>query len=395
MLSDKPKPTFGFDAFDIANRLLKENTAEHVRPEDFGPYHFLEDKPIGAGALGEVWLAEERGVDRRVAVKILWQLARPDLAAEEVKNQGRLEHPYIARLYNCGQLDDGTSWLAMEYVQGQPLDQYFRERRLSIIQRIRLFRKICEAVEYAHSEMVFHGDLKPANILVKEGSEPKLLDFGLAQSLQRAEDGAENDPEVLGFTPAYAPPEQFVGKSSGFRSDVYSLGTILYELLSGALPFDAANQTLSGIACLKRNEQPKPPSMAGSHSANSNQEIGRAAWRDLDAICIKAMHSVSNLRYSSVEALILDLDRYLNSEPVGAMQPHSRTYLVQKFIRRNRRTLSLAMSMLVAVAGIVALYTVRVAQERNRAIAEAARTRRIQKFMIDLFQNGDPQAAPS
>ena len=389
----RQKPTFGFDAFELADRLLDEDASELRRPSDFGPYRFLDDEPIGAGALGEVWLAEEHGVDRRVAIKILRQGARPDLASGEVRNQGKLEHPNIARLYNRGQLEDGTFWLAMEYVKGQPLDLYCRERGLSLAARIRLFRGICEAVQYAHSEMVFHGDLKPSNILVKEGDEPKLLDFGLAQRLQKTDDGDEKDPLVLGFTPAYAPPEQFRGKSSGFRSDIYSLGTIFYELLTGVLPFDASNKTLSEIGASKSNELPKLPS--ASLSVKHGRQIGRVAWRDLDAICLKAMHPIPNLRYSSVEALIQDLDAYVNCEPVAALQPHSRTYLLRKFVGRNRRALILATSMLAVVAGLAGFYTVRLAQERNRAIAEAARTRRIQRFMIDLFQNGDQQAAPS
>lgn len=399
---DQGEHTFGFDAFDLANRIVDENSSDQFRPDDFGPYRFIGEKPLGVGSLGDVWLAEEQGAERQVAVKFLRALPQPDLAAGEIKNQGKLEHRYVARLYNYGQLEDGTPWLAMEYVNGLPLDKYCQQRKCTVEQRIVLFRAICEAVQYAHGEMVFHGDLKPPNILVKEGGEPKLLDFGLAQRLHKSDTTDQAEPAVVGFTPAYAAPEQFRGKSSGFRSDVYSLGVILYELLAGELPFDASRHTFAEIELSKTSaEQPEPPSVVavraarGSSENNRAKEASAAEWRDLDAICLKAMHSDVNLRYSSVEALIQDLDRYIRYEPLTARLPYTRAYRLGKFVRRNSRAIVAVSAVFLLIAGVVTFYTVRLANERNKALAEAARTRRIQRFMLNLFQNGDQQAAPS
>src|SRR5580704_7016276 len=290
------KPTFGFNAFELADRMLSENKDDDFRPHDFGPYLFLGDKPLGKGSLGDVWLAEEPSAERRVAIKFLRRVTDPDLAADEIKNQGKLEHRYIARLYSNEKLEDGTPWLAMEYVKGLPLDEYCRERNCTIDQRIKLFLDICEAVKHAHGEMVFHGDLKPSNILVNDGGEPKLLDFGLAQRLHKLDIAGDAEPAVLGFTAAYAAPEQFRGKSSGFRSDIYSLGAILYELLSGELPFDASHRTFDETERSKTSaEQPEAPSAAvlrrvrKSSENNHAKEASDAEWRDLDAICLKAI----------------------------------------------------------------------------------------------------------
>ena len=400
--SSNDKATFAFNAFDLANRMINENIDEQTRPADFGPYRFLEDKPLGIGALSDVWLAEEQGAERRVAVKFLRRVALGDLAADEIKNQGKLEHRYIARLYSYGQLEDGTPWLAMEFVDGQPLEKYCETRNCTIDQRLRLFHAICEAVRYAHGEMVFHGDLKPSNILVKEGGEPKLLDFGLAQRLHTSDVAYEAESAVLGFSPAYASPEQFRGKGAGFRSDVYSLGVILYELLAGQLPFDASDRTFAEIERSKSGaEQPAAPSAivmrAARSSAGNNpaRKLRMTEWRDLDAICLKAMASDVKRRYSSVESLIQDLELYTRCEPLAARLPHSRVYRFGKFIKRNRSALLAASSIVLFVAGLVTFYTLRLTNERNKALAEAARTRRIQRFMLDVFQNGDQQAAPS
>lgn len=389
--------TFRFDAFDLADRMLEQAPAAPVRPEGFGPYRFPEDQPRGQGSLGDVWLAEEHGelgAERRVAIKLLRGISRPDLAANEVKSQAKLEHRYIARLYNHGVLQDGTPWLAMEFVDGQPLDEYCRSRNCPIDRRLAIFHAVCEAVQYAHLEKVDHGDLKPSNILVKQDGEPKLVDFGLARRLHELADSSSQAP-VAGLTPAYAAPEQFRGESPGFRSDIYSLGVILYELLCGELPFDPSKNTLLEMASLKSGtRKPEAPS-AVARRTNRDGQLSEAQWRDLDALCLKAMESDVNKRYPSVESLLRDLDRYLRCQPLAARMPHTRAYLAGKFLRRNRRAVAAASAVFVLIAGIVGFFTFRLANERNKALAEAARTRSIQRFMLDLFGNGDQQAAPS
>ncbi|MBV8847308.1 MAG: tetratricopeptide repeat protein, partial [Bryobacterales bacterium] len=391
-------PTFGFDAFDLAHRMLNEGSGPPVRPEDFSSYHFLDNHPVGSGALGDVWLAEEQGklgAERKVAVKLLRNLSRPDLAANEIKSQAKLEHRHIVRLYNHGVLNDGTVWLAMEFVEGEPLDEYCKNHHCSMEQRLLLFHSICEAVSYAHSQMVDHGDLKPSNILVKADGEPKLVDFGFARRLHATGDAAAHAP-VLGLTPGYAAPEQFLGESPGFRGDIYALGVILYELLSGEHPFDISKHSFAEIESLKTgSHQREPPSaIAKRTSASSRDRLSDSQWRDLDALCRKAMDSDAGQRYSSVEALLHDLDRYLRSEPLAARLPHTRAYRAGKFLRRNRTAVVASSLVFAAIALIVTASIVRIANARNQALAEAARTRRIQQFMLDLFGNGDQQAAP-
>lgn len=394
---------FDSDPFELASRMLDESE-ELEKPEDFGRYHFLDGGPLGRGKLADVWLAEEQGnlaAERRVAIKFLRNVSKPDVAANEIKSQAKLEHKYIVRLYDYGLLDDETPWLAMEFVDGQPLDEYCHAKNCTIDERLRLFRAVAEAVQYAHSEKVDHGDLKPSNILVKADGEPKLLDFGLARRFYPGGEIAGQAP-VLGFTPAYAAPEQFRGGSPGFRSDVYALGVILYQLLAGELPFDMSKHTYAEIESLKFGaEKPEAPSVAakrraGSAAANKAAgQLSKADWRDLDALCGKAMESEIDKRYASVESLLQDLDRYLKGEPLKARLPHSRGYQMGRFLKRNRSVVAAASLAFLVIAGMVTVFTLRLANERNKALAEAARTRRIQQFMLDLFGNGDPQAAPA
>jgi serine/threonine protein kinase len=392
---------FDCDPFDVAGGMLDDVETEIERPDDFGPFRFLDETPVGRGELGDVWLAEEEGANRRVAVKFLRRLTHSEVAANEIRNQGKLEHRYIARLYRYDIPKDGTPWLAMEYVDGLRLDVYCREQNCTVDQRLRLFHAIAEAVQYAHSEKIDHGDLKPSNILIKKGGEPKLLDFGLARHFQSSSDIARQE-KVAGFTPAYAAPEQFRGSSAGFRADVYSLGVILYELLAGELPFDGVNRTLAEIERLKFSpEKLTPPSVVARRKVDTaattphREQLSQRDWHDLDALCLKAMESNPNNRYSSVETLIQDLERYMRGELLKARLPHSYGYRSSKFLKRNRRVVVAASLTLVAILGLVTFFTFRLANERDKALAEASRTHRIQRFMLDLFGNGDRQAAAS
>lgn len=392
---DSTKPIFGFDAFEIVNRFLEEESTAAL-PDDFGPYHFLGNEPLGVGALGDVWLADEKGAERRVAIKFLREVSEKDFAANEIKNQGRLEHRYIARLYSYGSLDDGTPWLAMEHVDGYPLDEYCRDRNCTIEERLRLFHEIAEAVQYAHTEKVDHGDLKPSNILVKENGEPKLLDFGFGRRIQHIDETLAMP--VLGLTPAYAAPEQFRGESAGFRSDIYSLGVILYELLAEELPFDSSKLTYAEIKSLKATSQePPPPSAIAKRKGGRRHDrrLSRDQWLDLDSLCLKAMDSDTARRYSSVESLIRDLDCYQRCQPLSARAPHSVRYRYGKFLKRNRAGILATTVVLTVIASIVTFFTARVMKERNKALAESARVQRIEQFMQDLFQGGAGEAGPS
>lgn len=397
-MDEKDNPTeriFDLDAFDIADRMLDSASADPIRPNDFGPYRFFPDQPpLGRGTMGDVWLAKEEKVDRLVAIKLLRRTSEPDIwVGREIKRLGALEHQFIARLYNHGLLEDGTPWLAMEYVEGESLDKYCQERNSPIRERLALFREVCKAVQYAHLRGIIHGDLKPSNIRVTREGQPKLLDFGLAEQYRNTDGTMTQSPSPLGFTPAYASPEQFRGEPVGVYVDVYALGVVLYELLAGKPPFDTSNSTYAEIEKLKTSERkPDPPSVVASASARG---LTRADWRDLDAICLHAIASDIKHRYSSVEALIQDIDRFKNCEPVKARLPYTSSYRPVKFLRRNRVAVLATCLVFLAAAGTVTFYTLRLARERNKAQAEAARSKRIAEFMQKLFQGDDNEVGPA
>jgi serine/threonine-protein kinase len=347
----------------------------------FGPYRL--GKLLGEGGMGVVFLAERDDLKSMVAVKILrdaWMSpARRARFLAEQRTLAQLNHPSIARLYDADTLDDKTPFFAMEYVDGVPLTDYCEQHNSSIEDRLRLFRTVSEAVDYAHRHAVIHRDLKPSNILVKADGTPKLLDFGIAKQLDPQDQAAAQTRTGLRLmTPAYAAPEQIRGEQVGIGSDVYSLGVILYELLARRLPFD-----LTGLAPgeaemrLLEAEPPKP-----------------GAGEDLDVLCLTAMHKDPVRRYRSVEALIRDLDHYLNGEPLDA-RPDTFRYRLGKFVKRNRRSVIASTVGIALLVTLVIFFTVRLSKARDAAVAEAARTRRIQQFMLDLFNGGDKTAGPA
>jgi len=378
------------DLAQIAHQTLAADPAL-PGPAQFGPYRV--QRLLGEGGMGVVYLAERADLGSLVAIKVLrdaWlSPARRERFASEQQTLAQLNHPSIARLYDADTLVDGTPWFVMEYVDGVPLTDYCLRNQCSIQQRLLLFRAVCEAVEYAHQHAVIHRDLKPSNILVKSDGTVRLLDFGIAKQIESLD--APTDQTRTGLrlmTPAYASPEQIRGERVGIHTDVYSLGVILYELLAGRLPHDVANLTPGEAATLIVQRQPAKPSTSALNSANT------AAWADLDVLCLTAMHKDPERRYRSVEALVRDVDHYLKGQPLEA-RPDSLRYRAGKFIRRNRRPVVAAGLAFALVIGLIVFFTVRLTVARNVAISEAARTQRIQQFMLNLFQGGDEAAGPS
>src|SRR5712692_1043929 len=252
-----------------------------------GPYRII--KLLGEGGMGVVYLAEREDLGSEVAIKILpnaWMSpARRERFALEQRTQSRLNHPSIARLYDAGALDDGTPWFAMEYVEGRPFIDYCKQSGASLEQRLRLFRSVCEAVQYAHRQAILHRDLKPSNILVKADGSIRLLDFGIAKQLDPMEGGIDLTRTGLGLaTPAYAAPEQVRGEPAAIQADVYSLGVILYELLAGRLPFDFSSRTPAEAAAAIETETPERPSIAARRTLSES----KAVWSDLDVLCLTA-----------------------------------------------------------------------------------------------------------
>ena len=382
----------------LANHLLDEN-ASSLAAREFGPYRVL--RVLGEGGMGVVYLAERRDLGSLVALKVLrdaWlSPARRERFASEQRTLAQLNHPAIARLYDADALADGTPWFVMEYVEGVPLTDYCSQHNSSIEERLNLFRAVCEAVQYAHGHAVIHRDLKPSNILVKDDGTIRLLDFGIAKQLESLDTSVNQTMTGLRLmTPAYAAPEQIRGDRVGIQTDVYALGVILFELLTGQLPFDLSNLTPAEAAIIITEHEPgKPSSIARSKKdVPAASFVSKTSWGDLDVLCLTAMHKDYERRYRSVEALIRDVDRYLAAEPLEA-RPDSLRYRLEKFVRRNQRAVALSAAVAFTIIGMVVFFTVRLTRARNAALAEAARTHRIQNFMLNLFEGGDEAAGPS
>jgi eukaryotic-like serine/threonine-protein kinase len=391
------------DLAEVAHDILSDSASAQPPFQNFGPYRII--RLLGEGGMGIVYLAERDDLRNSVAIKILrdaWlSPARRDRFAIEQRTLAQLVHPSIARLYDADTSADGTPFFVMEYVEGVPLAEYCRRRDCSLRERLVLFRSVCEAVQYAHQRAVIHRDLKPSNILVKDDGSIRLLDFGIAKHLENL--GRAVDQTVTGLrlmTPAYAAPEQIRGEQVGIQADVYSLGVILYELLAGRLPFELANLTPAQAEKVLTEQAPEKPSAVAARNsppAAGNRApavAGKSAWADLDVLCLTAMHKDSRRRYPSVEALARDIGHYLKGEPLEA-RPDTPGYRLRKFLTRNRDAVLAAGTVLAMIVGIVIFFTVRLAIARNAALAEAARTERIQKFMTNLFQGGDASAGPA
>ena len=396
-------PLLDRDVAHVADQLLAAGKHAPLPLEEFGRYRVKH--VLGEGGMGVVYLAQRDDLGSLAAIKILrdaWlSPARRERFANEQRTLAQLNHPSIARLYDADALPDGTPWFVMEYVEGVPLTEYCTTHTCTIAERLTLFRAVCEAVQHAHRHLIIHRDLKPSNILVSSDGEVKLLDFGIAKQLETLDSPA--NPTLTGLrlmTPAYAAPEQMRGGSSGVLSDVYSLGVVLYELLTGRLPFDLAHRSPAEAEALIIEHEPVRPSAVARRIASvSSAEtripgVSKTAWADLDVLCLRAIHKDPQRRYRSVEALARDIDHYLAAEPLEA-RPDSAGYRLGKFARRNSRALSAALATLVLVVALTVFYTVRLASARNAALAEAARTMRIQRFMMNLFEGGDADAGPA
>lgn len=325
--------------------LEPENT--HLEGQHVGNY--LISRRLGRGGMGAVYLAtrSDGSYQQKVALKVLPEYREPSLVQrfhQERQILAQLEHPNIARLIDGGNLPDGHPYYVMEYVEGIRLDDYCSNNKLSIAKTLALFVQICEAVHFAHQNLIIHRDLKPGNILVTDKGEVKLLDFGVAKLLNTDNPDHLSDLTLAYqslVTPSYASPEQVLQKAIGTASDVYTLGVLLYRLLTRQLPYqlhDDAPHTLTHAIC---EQQPRRPSeLEGCNGLEG----------DLDNIILMALRKEPQRRYPSVDALKKDIQRYLDNFPVTAT-PDSVGYQVKKFVRRNRGAAIGASLILVLVIG--------------------------------------------
>lgn len=367
--------------------------------QGFGRYRIKAK--LGQGGMGVVYLAEREDLGSLVAVKILrdaWlSPARRERFTAEQRTLAQLVHPLIARLYDADTSPDGTPFFVMEYVKGTPLTEYCDRQKLSIRGRLLLFRTVCEAVIYAHQHAVIHRDLKPSNILVKDDGTIRLLDFGVAKHLENLEDLV--DQTITGLrlvTPAYAAPEQIRGEQVGIRTDVYSLGVILYELLAGSLPFDLSGLSPAQVEKVLTDRDAERPSITLSgrkpkaSAGTTGLIVSKSAWADLDVTCLTAMHKDPLRRYQSVEALVRDIDHYLKGEPLEA-RGDTRLYRLRKFIARNQAYVSAAGAAFLIVVVLVVFFTLRLTRERDYANRQTAIATSINQFLADdLLGRGNP-----
>ena len=366
-----------------------------------GPYRLVSE--LGKGGMGTVYLAERADgqFDQRVALKLIRGGAdMPDLIARFLHERqilARLEHPNIARLLDGGLTADGEPYFAMELVDGAPITTYCVERDLPIEQRLQLFRAAAEAVAYAHRNLVVHRDLKPSNMMVATDGQVKLLDFGIAKLLAEPEDGLTRAGLYV-LTPEYAAPEQVRGETITTATDVYMLGAVLYELLSGQRAHRFAQHTPADLAHVICDQDPVPPSTAatavrgtraatggGSAAETEPRGLRRVLRGDLDNIVMKALRKEPDRRYASVDALIDDLDRYQHGLPVRARRA-SVAYRASKFVRRNRLAVAAAAVLLVSLVGGMTATS----RQARLAALESAKAEQVKNFVLDLFALSDP-----
>lgn len=392
---------------------LDVSSASVPRVPRVGPYQL--EKRIGRGGMGSVWLASR--VDQEYHKKVAVKMVKRGMDSAEILRRfrmerevlARLEHPNIARLIDGGSTAEGSPYLVMEYVEGTPIDQYCESHQSTVSERLTLFRSVCAAVQYAHSNLVVHRDIKAGNILVSKDGVPKLLDFGVAKLMDSELSPAaasETRPEQRAMTLEYASPEQVRGEPITTATDVYSLGVLLFRLLTGRFPFDGADSrshtSLQHAICEK--EPPRPSSVVLARGDSSipqptqkidpaleesrekaRRRLKRKLGGDLDVIILKALRKEPERRYVSVEQFSEDVRRYLEGKPVKA-RGDTLGYRAVKFVQRNRAAVAVAAGVLALLLGSVAW----LGNAVRRGESEAALARQREMTVVpELFRAYD------
>jgi serine/threonine-protein kinase len=382
------------------------------RGKRIGVYRIIDK--LAEGGMGAVYLAarDDKAYEQKVAIKVI---SRASFAGElrsrfrsERQILANLDHPNIARLIDGGEDDNGIPYLVMEYVSGTSIDTYCDTHKLTVEERLKLFNQVCDAVQYAHQNLIIHRDIKPSNILVTEDGVPKLLDFGIAKPIE---------PDMLAMTragqrvltPKHASPEQLLGEKTTTASDIYSLGVLLYELLSGSFPFDMSSSSVADIENVVTGSTPPPPSDAAVRpvassidkamqlSADDNAANRRLSRKglvhrlrgDLDAITLKAISRKPGDRYTTVRQLGDDLRRHLDNLPVDA-RIASLPYRWSKYFSRYRTAVLAVGSLLTIAIGASSFHSIQLATERDRAQEQAEKANKVAVLLAEILEAAGP-----
>jgi len=408
-------------ADDEGHSIFSASASDYFYPADatldgkiFGNYKLI--KQIGSGGMGSVYLAER--ADGHFEQKVALKVVKPGINSDEIINRfeeerqilARLHHPNIAKLLDGGISESGLPYFTMEYVEGLPITAYCDKNNLSIRERLQLFKTVCDAILYAHQNLVIHRDIKPSNILVQEDGTVKLLDFGIAKVFEEEENKRNlTRTGIRVMTPEYASPEQIRGEPVSTATDIYSLGLILYQLLTGFPPYEVNTTSaleMEKIICL--TEPPKPSTMLTKLPGLKNYEWGNLSPEyisqkrkisisklkkiisgDLDNICLMALRKEPHRRYNSIAQLINDINNHLSGMPIIARKSTA-SYRAKKFVQRHKAGTTIAAAAVIVISFLTIFYTIRLAQQRDKAKLEAEKSKKVSEFLISLFKVSDP-----
>ncbi|MDZ7758140.1 serine/threonine-protein kinase [Rhodohalobacter sp.] len=406
---------------EIRMSAISDAKVGYMKGEEIGNYRII--KELGHGGMGSVFLAERADGEfkQQVALKLLRDAFANEKQVKRFKSERQilasLNHEHIARLLDGGVTSHGQPYYVMEHVKGTPIDTYCNDQGLDIKERLNLFLDICDAVQYAHSKLVVHRDLKPSNILVTHDGRVKLLDFGIAKVMGDDRDietsAPLTQPGMLPLTPSYASPEQIRGEPITTASDIYQLGVVLYELLTGCRPFNLKNKSPGQVENIVCTTQPARPSSVGlktgthfdkedqSKTVQTTEKINKR-WKnrlkgDLDTITLMALHKEPERRYNSAEQFSNDIKNYLQGHPVSAYSD-SKLYRTKKFIIRHKTgtaSSAVILTLIIVYAISITWHSQQTQAALERAEQETEKSEQVVDFMMGMFEAGDPRVEPA
>lgn len=400
-----------YDIYQAILPLLKEESSIHpaLQTNATHPWSVEEDMSlagtnisiyrlvelIGSGGMGSVFLAERSvgDFDRTVALKLIKPGGIKEDAIRRFRKErqilANLTHPGIARLYDGGESSEGRLFFTMEYVPGNDILSFLADQQADFNQRLELFLSVAKAISYAHAQLVLHLDIKPGNILVDEQGQVKILDFGVAENVYErvGEQDLSKVNQSQQYTLAYGSPEQLSGKPTSTKSDIYSLGVLLYQILTGELPVspDTGNPTEYKQAVLAANSPLASTASSFPHPSITKPKMAG----NMDLILAKAMAKEEGERYASVDQLVSDLEAHLDQKPISLRKDDS-LHVVSLFFSRNRAWLSILVIALLGLTVLGSYYTIQLQKERNQAIAEANKNKELLNFVTSIFEEADP-----